>query len=255
MTTAAIAIAVLFVALWLLAGAIKDVSIVDIAWGSAFVVAAWASHIASDFHHSPAGRLLLLCVTLWGLRLAVHIGRRNLGHGEDHRYAAMRAKRPDTFWVRSLVTVFLLQGALVLLIGWPVIAAQDRDGGSIGALSIAGLLLWAVGLFFEAVGDLQLTRFKADPANKGKVMDRGLWRYTRHPNYFGDATVWFGLWLMALECGVSPVTVISPLLMLFFIYRISGVMLMERHMAKREKYADYIATTSIFIPLPPKRQP
>jgi steroid 5-alpha reductase family enzyme len=165
----------------------------------------------------------------------------------------MRAKRPDGVWPRSLVTIFALQGALVLLDGWPVITAAGRDAGDVGALAVLGAVVWAVGLFFEAVGDWQLARFKADPANRGQVMDRGLWRLTRHPNYFGDATVWAGLWLIALDAGVTPLTVVSPVVMTFLIVKVSGVAMLERHMAGREKYAEYIRRTSVFVPLPPKK--
>lgn len=253
MLAAAIAVAVLMLTVWLVAGAVRDVSIVDLFWGPAFVLAAWTARLTGEDAGGAAGTLALVCVTLWGLRLGAHIARRNLGHGEDPRYAAMRARRPDTFWRRSLLTVFALQGALVLLVGWPVIAAAGRDAGDIGVLGLAGASIFAVGLFFEAVGDLQLARFKADPANRGQVMDRGLWRYTRHPNYFGDATVWAGLWLVALDAGVTPLTVVSPIVMTYLIVNVSGVRMLERHMAQREKYADYIARTSVFVPRPPRQ--
>jgi steroid 5-alpha reductase family enzyme len=256
MIAATIAVAGVMVALWALATAIRDVSIVDIAWGLLFGIAAWTAHLAAgDDATGAVGALLLVLVTAWGLRLATHIARRNLGTGEDPRYAAMRKKFGDTFWVRSLFTVFLLQGALALIIGWPVIEGASRDSGDIGALAILGTAVWAIGVFFEAVGDWQLDRFKADPASKGKVMDRGLWRYTRHPNYFGDSCLWFGMWLVALDAGVTPLTIVSPVVMTFFLLKVSGVALLEKSIgSRREGYDEYVKRTSAFFPLPPKRR-
>jgi steroid 5-alpha reductase family enzyme len=253
MVAAAIAVAATMLALWIVATLISDVSIVDIAWGLLFAIGAWTAHLASGDADGAVGVLLLVLVSLWGLRLATHIGRRNLGHGEDPRYAAMRRRFGSSFAVRSLFTVFLLQGALALIIGWPVIEGASRDSGPIGALAILGALVWAVGLFFEAVGDWQLDRFKADPASKGKVMDRGLWRYTRHPNYFGDSCLWFGMWIVALDAGVTPLTVVSPIVMTFFLLRVSGVAMLEKSIGKRRPgYDEYIERTSAFFPLRPK---
>jgi steroid 5-alpha reductase family enzyme len=252
---AAIAIGGVMVALWAIATAIKDVSVVDIVWGLLFGIGAWTAHLTCDRADGAVGTLLLVLVTVWGLRLAIHIGRRNLGHGEDPRYAAMRKKVGRSFWIRSLFTVFALQGALALVIGWPVIRGVARHSGAIGPLAIAGALVWAIGFFFEAVGDWQLDRFKTDPASKGKVMDRGLWRYTRHPNYFGDSCLWFGMWIVALDAGVTPLTVVSPIVMTFFLLKVSGVAMLEKTIGKRrEGYDEYVERTSAFFPLPPKKR-
>jgi steroid 5-alpha reductase family enzyme len=251
---AALAVAGVMLALWALSLALSDASIVDVAWGALFVIAAWTARLAAGDAGGAAGTLALVLVTLWGLRLAVHIARRNLGHREDARYTAMRSRHPGDFWIRSLFTVFLLQGGLALLIGWPVIAAVSRQAGAIGVLGVVGALVWAVGLFFETVGDLQLERFKADPRNRGKVMDRGLWRYTRHPNYFGDACVWWGLSLVAFTTWPGILTILSPLAMTWLLAKGTGKPLLEKDMSSRRPgYADYVRRTSGFLPLPPKK--
>jgi steroid 5-alpha reductase family enzyme len=250
MTAAAIAVTALLFAAWLLSLPLRDVSIVDIAWGLGFVAAGWAAFATSD-GSGPRPLLAVVLVTVWGLRLAGYIGRRKLRHpGEDPRYGAWREKRPDTFWIYSLVAVFGFQGVLVWIVSLPLFAATASDG-SLGALDLAGIALWAVGLFFEAVGDAQMARFKADPENKGTVMDRGLWRYTRHPNYFGDFCVWWGLFAIALSAG-GWWAIVSPLVMTALLTRVSGKDHLERSMSKRPGYAAYVERTSGFVPLPPR---
>lgn len=203
----------------------------------------------------PGRRLLVTVLTaVWGLRLALHIARRGRGHGEDPRYEALLAKAPGNRDLYALRIVYLLQGALVWLVSLPVQAAQ-YGARPLSVFAVAGAALWAVGLFFEAVGDHQLARFKSDPAHRGRVMDRGLWSLTRHPNYFGDFCVWWGLFLVACDAGAAPaaVTVVSPLTMSYLLLRGSGKPLLERHMAERPGYAAYAARTSGFFPRPPKR--
>jgi steroid 5-alpha reductase family enzyme len=189
------------------------------------------------------------------LRLTVHLARRNLGKGEDRRYAEMRRRHGDRWPLRSLIVVFWLQGALMWVVSLPVqVGMTDPTPAGLGALDWAGAALWSVGFAFEAVGDLQLTRFKADPANRGKVMDRGLWRYTRHPNYFGDFCVWWGIWLVALSTGSAWWTAVGPAVMSVLLIRVSGAALLERSLIRRrEGYADYVARTSAFFPWPPRR--
>ena len=252
---AAAAVLALMVALWAVSLAITDTSIVDPAWGPAFVLVALAAALAGD---GDGGRriLLLVLTALWGLRLGVHLVRRKLGEigEEDKRYAEMRAKRGDAFPVYSLVAVFGLQALLVLIVSLPLqVAAQRPDG--LTAASVPGVVLFAVGLSFEAVGDAQLDRFKAEPDSKGKVMDRGLWRYTRHPNYFGDFCVWWGLFLVALPAGGLWWTAIGPLVMSFLLIQGSGKALLEKSIgSRRPGYAEYVERTSGFVPLPPKRR-
>jgi steroid 5-alpha reductase family enzyme len=252
---AAAALAVFFSAGWLLSLARHDVSTVDVQWGLAFVlVAAIGAFLGGGA--APRRVLLLLLVGIWGARLAWHIHRRNRGKGEDYRYAAMRERHGSRFpWV-SLFTVFLLQGALALFIALPLLAAAAApEPPALGVWDLAGLLLWTVGFLFEAVGDAQLARFKADPAHRGRVMDRGLWRYTRHPNYFGDATLWWGLFLVACATPGGWKTVASPLVMTFLLLKVSGVALLEKGLARTKPgYADYVARTSAFLPWFPRTQ-
>jgi steroid 5-alpha reductase family enzyme len=239
--------------LWLASLALRNASIVDIFWGLGFVVSALTYYVLADGYD---GRkfLVLLLVVLWGVRLSAHIGWRNRGHGEDYRYRAMRERAGPAFWWRSYFQVFLLQGVLLWIISAPFVAAMhSQDPDDLTLLDSIGTDVWMVGFVFEAVGDWQLARFKADPDNKGKVMRTGLWRYTRHPNYFGDATVWWGLWIIAAGTPWGWATVFAPIIMTGLLLRVSGVALLERTITKRRpEYADYIESTSAFIPWFPK---
>jgi steroid 5-alpha reductase family enzyme len=252
MALSAAALLILMLATWALSLALHDVSIVDVTWGVGSVVVAWIAFANGD---GDEGRRALLAglTTAWGLRLAVYITRRKLREkGEDYRYVEMRERHPERFWLVSLGLVFLLQGALVWVVSLPLQAASAQDD-PLGALDVVGVAFWAVGLFFEAVGDAQLARFKADPANRGRVMDRGLWRYTRHPNYFGDFLVWWGIYVIALSTGGAWWTVVSPLVMSVLLLRVSGKDHLERAMKRRRPgYRDYVARTSGFVPLPPR---
>jgi len=250
------ATAALFFALWLVSLALRDASIVDVFWGLAFVgiaATAWAVTPAP----SARATLALALVALWGGRLAAYLAWRNWGQGEDFRYQAMRRHHGARFpWV-SLYTVFGLQAALAWIVSLPVQAAIASPGpAGLGALDAVGVALFAIGLGFETVGDLQLARFKADPANRGKVMDRGLWAWTRHPNYFGDAVVWWGLFALACATPGGWITALGPALMTFLLLRVSGVALLERSIRKRRPdYEAYVRRTSAFFPRPPKRTP
>ncbi len=250
---AVIAAVALMTTFWLISLAIHDAGIADIAWGLAFVVIAWASYLAGD---GPGAMLLgAILTTAWGLRLAIHIGRRNLGHDEDRRYKKMRERRGKVFWIWSFFGVFLLQGFLALVVSTPLQSLGAQSPESIGWLSWAGVVVFAIGLAFEGIGDAQLTAFKKDPANKGQVMDRGLWKYTRHPNYFGDVTVWWGLWVVAIGSGAAWWTAIGPIVMTFFILRVSGVTMLESDMSSRRPgYKEYVERTSAFIPFPPRKR-
>lgn len=254
LVAAAVAVAVLMLIVWVISVAVRDASIVDIAWGPGFVLVAWVAFVVGD--GSSARRLVLaILVTVWGTRLGLYLARRNLGKGEDYRYQAMRRRHGARFPLVSLGTVFGTQGALMWAVSLPVqAAAADPTPASLGALDLAGIGVWCVGLFFEAVGDAQLARFKADPASVAAVMDRGLWRYTRHPNYFGDFLVWWGIYLIALATGSAWWTIIGPLVMSTLLIRVSGVALLEKGLAKRRPgYAAYVERTSAFFPMPPKR--
>ena len=247
----AVAVAVVVFGFWLVSLRLKDASIADIAWGLLFVTIAWVGFAAGE--GGPAMLLAAVLTTAWGLRLAVYIGRRNHGHGEDRRYGAMRARRPDRFWLWSLFGVFLLQGLLALIVSLPLQALAGAEG-AIAPLVLAGACVMLFGLGFEALGDAQMSAFRSDPASRGQVMDRGLWRYTRHPNYFGDSVVWWGLWLLAVGGGAGLWTAIGPALMTFLLLRVSGVAMLESDIAdRRPGYSDYVRRTSAFLPRPPSR--
>lgn len=236
-------------ALWLLSLRLRDSSIVDLFWGAGFVLVAW---LTLALHGpSPRGLLVTGLTSLWGLRLAAYLTWRNHGRGEDPRYVAMRARHGPAWPLRSLFIVFGLQGALLWFISLPVQLAIPSLTAP-GPLDGLGAALVLVGVTFETVGDLQLARFKANPANRGTVMQSGLWRYTRHPNYFGDAVVWWGLACFGLAAG-AWISLASAGLMTFLLVRVSGVALLESAMMKRPGYAEYVARTSAFIPLPPRR--
>lgn len=226
--------------------------LVDVAWGVGFTAVALVSYAASAGEGDDARRLAVTVLTaVWGLRLAVHIAARGRGHGEDERYEKMLAKAPGNRNLYALRMIYLLQGALVLLISLPVQAALYIPG-RVGPVAYAGGALWLAGLFFEAVGDRQLARFKADPSHRGRIMDRGLWSWTRHPNYFGDFCVWWGLFLFVCDDPVvAAATVVAPLVMSYLLINGSGKRLLERHMADRPGFAAYAGRTSGFFPLPP----
>ncbi|MEW2545818.1 DUF1295 domain-containing protein [Streptomyces sp. NPDC047002] len=230
---------------------------VDVAWGAAFAVAAVVSLAAAldQGGGNSARQVLVTALTVvWGTRLALHIAHRGWGKGEDPRYEKMLAKGSGDPRLRALRTVYLLQALLVVLVSLPVQAAQYLPQ-PVGPWEYVGCALWTLGLFFEAVGDRQLATFTADPANKGRIMDRGLWSWTRHPNYFGDFCVWWGLFLFS--CGTwqsAAATIVSPVVMSLLLTKGSGKRLLERHMAERPGYAAYVSRTSGFLPRPPKKR-
>lgn len=248
---AVLAVAAAMFLLWLVSLAVHDASIVDITWGPLFVLIAWVGYAVGD--GSPPALLVALLATAWGLRLGIHIGRRNIGHGEDPRYVRMRERRPASFWIWSLFGVFALQGLIALVVSLPIQSLAAVGNDSIGVVSWVGVVVFLVGLAFETIGDAQLTKFKADPDSRGQVMDKGLWHYTRHPNYFGDSVVWWGLWLVAVGSGGAWWTLIGPALMTFMLVKVSGVAMTEADISKRRPgYAEYIRRTSAFIPRPPR---
>ena len=238
---------------WLLSLFRRDASIVDPMWSIVFVAAAWSMYIRGG-GETGGGRtvLMMVMVTVWGTRLAAYLGERKWGTPEDYRYAAMRRRyRPFELW--SLLIVFGLQGALVTVVSLPVQAVlSDRSPSPLGWIDWLGLALWGVGFTFEAVSDAQLRRFRSDQANRRGVMDRGLWRYSRHPNYFGECLVWWGIFLPAMAAGAWW-TFAGPLLMTILLLRVSGVALLERTIGERRPgYAGYAQRTSSFIPRRPR---
>jgi len=239
--------------LWWVSLKERDASIVDTWWGPAFALVALLGALLGS---GPLARrlLVLALVAAWGVRLGVHIHRRNHGRGEDYRYRAMRERHGARFGRVSLVTVFLLQALLATLVSAPLVAAASaRAPAALGPFDLAGGALWLVGFLFEAIGDRQLARFQRDPANRGKVMDRGLWRLTRHPNYFGDATQWWGLYLIAASAPEARWSALGPAVMTFLLVRVSGVALLEKGLAAtKPEYRDYARRTSAFFPWFPK---
>ncbi|MCH9692989.1 MAG: DUF1295 domain-containing protein [Gammaproteobacteria bacterium] len=238
-------------AAWVVSVLIRDVSFVDSIWSLFFLLA--AVFFAVSFEQlSFRGQLVLVLVAVWALRLSLHITVRNWGEGEDYRYQSIRANNEPGFTVKSLYLVFGLQGLLAWIVAAPLYPAITSTI-AFGPLDAAAGVLWLTGFIFEAGGDYQLAKFKADPANKGKVMDRGLWRYTRHPNYFGDFCVWWAFYLFALSAGAWW-TIFAPLLMSVLLLKVSGVATLEKTIAdRRPKYADYINRTNAFFPGPLKK--
>lgn len=236
---------------WLVSLKLNDVSIVDSLW-SLFFLLMTAVFLLGAPQVGERAYLLFFLVTLWAVRLSVFITKRNHGHGEDRRYQAIRAENEPGFRWKSLYIVFGLQAILAWIIALPLLVAT-LGSNPLGWLDYAAVVLWLIGLFFEAVGDQQLADFKANPENQGKVMDRGLWRYTRHPNYFGEACIWWGYFLFALAAG-GWWTIASPILMTFLLLRVSGVALLEKDIGERRPaYRDYIARTNAFFPGPPRQ--
>ncbi len=246
-------IMILISLLWLVSVMLKDASIIDIAWAPSFL----AVTLAAGWNHAvgPRAALITALIALWAIRLGAYLyGRwRKKGH-EDYRYAAMRRKAGGSrFTFTSLVRVFWLQGALVWIISWPLQETVRAARFPLGPLDYVGAAMALAGILLEATADMQLTRFLADPASAGKVMDRGVWSWSRHPNYFGNALMWWGFWLIAVAAGAWW-TVFAPLIMTFFLLRVSGVAMLEATIGKRRpEYDDYIRRTSAFVPMPPKR--
>jgi steroid 5-alpha reductase family enzyme len=250
---AAGAILLVLVVTYLISRIAKKHSVIDTAWGLLYCAAAIVAFALSAGHGDTGRRWLLLVLTLaWGLRLAVHIGRRSIGKGEDPRYEEMLSDRGQ---LQTIALVYGLQGLLAYLVSAPILVGSFERRG-LTVLAFVGVALWIVGVLFEGIGDWQMERYKADKqAGKdvGKVMDSGLWRYTRHPNYFGDACVWVGIFCVSAERWPGVLTVFSPAIMIYLLAFGSGKRVLERSMAKREGYREYMKRTSGFIPLPPKR--
>jgi steroid 5-alpha reductase family enzyme len=243
--------------LWLVSLPLRNASIADVFWPLGFVLVAIVSSRADGY--APRKIVVGALVTIWGLRLAIHLYLRNRGGGEDPRYRAMRRRWGESrFPMVSLFTVFGFQGVLLWIVSLPIqVAMLHREPNHLTWVDAVGTTLLLVGFAFETIADLQLTRFKSDPANDGKVMDRGLWRYTRHPNYFGDALVWWGLGVIGLGTSGAPYTaaIVGPGVMTFLLVRVSGVPLLERRMKRtRPAYAEYVARTSSFFPMRPKEK-
>lgn len=233
---------------WLVSVARRNVTIVDTLWGLLFVIAALV-YTGSVPDPGPRAGLVVGLVATWGIRLAAYLAWRNRGHEEDRRYQEIRRRNEPNFALKSLYLVFGFQALLAWVISLPLLGAVAGPA-PLGWLDGLGVALWITGFLFEAGGDWQLARFKADPGNAGKVMDRGFWRYTRHPNYFGDFCAWWGLYLIALSAGAWW-SIAGPLVMSLLLIRVSGVALLEKDIGQRRpEYAEYVRRTNAFFPGP-----
>lgn len=247
-------IMILMTSVWIASVILKNASIVDPFWGLGFVVVAAFYFLQVD-EISARSVLLMILVAIWGLRLSIYLFRRNWGKGEDFRYKEFRKNFGEQrYWWFSFFQVFLLQGFLLWLISAPLLGAMHFGaGGNLNLFDLFAVILWVIGFAFEAGGDFQLSRFKANPANKGKVLDKGFWKYTRHPNYFGDSAVWWGYGLFSIAAGCY-LAVLGSILMTALIIKVSGVALLERSLkGKKPEYSEYIRKTSAFIPWFPKK--
>jgi len=240
--------------LWLVSVFLKNASIVDPFWGLGFVIAGVFYFYKTDGLELRK-LIVLTLLTIWGLRLSIYLGLRNFGKGEDFRYQQFRKDYGEKrYWWISFFQVFLLQGVLLWLISSPLLGAQFHSGGSdLNYFDYVAIIIWIIGFSFEAGGDFQLAKFKSDPNNKGKVLNTGFWKYTRHPNYFGDAAVWWAYGLFSVAAG-SYLPLLSSLLMTLLIVKVSGVSLLEKALKNtKPQYKDYVEKTSAFFPWFPKK--
>jgi steroid 5-alpha reductase family enzyme len=245
--------AVVMVAAWFAHLVFGKVSVVDSFWGIGFAGIAWTTFFLAD---GDPGRkwLIAVLVSAWALRLSGHLTRRNWGKPEDPRYAEMRDRNPLNFTLRSLFTIFLLQAAILWIVSLPVQLGMRPGAEAMTWLDWTGLALWCFGFFWEVMGDEQLHRFKSDPANRGKVLAFGLWRYTRHPNYFGESMMWWALFLVACSAQSGWLSFPGPLVLTLLLLKVSGISMTERKMRERHPdYEDYVRRTSAFLPRPPRR--
>ena len=250
-----VAITVTMVLGWMVSLVVKKVTFVDSLWGLGFVLIGWITFFTTD-GYLPRRFLLAGLTTIWGIRLCLHLSWRNWGHGEDPRYAAWREQAGARFWIFSLVKVFLPQALFLWSISLCIQFGQwSTIPNHLTVYDIIGSALWGIGFFFESIADYQLAKFKADPSNKGKVMDRGLWAYSRHPNYFGEALIWWGLFVIGFSTPNSWWTVVSPMIITVVLLKMTGIALMERSIVEnRPGYKEYIRRTNAFLPWIPKKE-
>jgi steroid 5-alpha reductase family enzyme len=243
-----------YMSLWFLISLIKKRNdVADVAWGLGFVLLAWTSFFLSG-GSGARGILAGILVSIWGLRLAWHIHARHRGKPEDFRYITWRREWGKWFYVRSYAQVYLLQGALLFLVALPMLIINRRPRGTVGFLGGVGVCVWLFGFLFESIGDAELARFARDPHNRGKILQTGLWWYTRHPNYFGEVVQSWGIWLLAVGVpGGGWFGIIGPLTITFLILKVSGIPMLEKKMAENPDFADYKRRTSVFLPWIPKR--
>ena len=242
-----------YMTLWFLISLIKRRNdVADVAWGLGFVLMAWTSFFLSGAS-GMRGVLVGLLVSIWGLRLAWHIHARHRSKPEDFRYQTWRREWGRWFYARSYAQVYLLQGALLFLVALPVLVINRSPGVAFDSLEVIGVCVWLFGFLFESVGDAELARFAKDPVNRGRILQSGLWRYTRHPNYFGEVVQWWGIWLVAVGVPGGWFGIVGPLTITFLILKVSGIPMLEKKLAENPDFAEYRRRTSVFVPWVPMR--
>ncbi len=242
-----------YMSLWFLISLSKKRNdVADVAWGLGFVLLAWSSFFLSG-GSGIRGILVGILVSIWGVRLAWHIHLRHRSKAEDFRYLAWRREWGKWFYARSYAQVYLLQGTLLFIVALPVLMINRSPGGRLGFPEILGACIWLFGFLFESVGDAELARFAKDPLNRGKILQTGLWRYTRHPNYFGEVVQWWGIWLVAIGVPGDWFSIVGPLTITVLILKVSGIPMLEKKMAENPDFSNYRRRTSVFLPWFPKR--
>lgn len=245
-------ILLIYMSMWFIISLLKKRNdVADIAWGLGFMLMAWVSFFLS-YNLGIRGLLVCVLVSIWGLRLSSHIYMRNKNKAEDYRYLQWRNDWGKWFYIRSYFQVYILQGVLLFLIVLPILLINKGAASPLGLIDLMGVLVWLFGFYFEVVGDAELARFIKNPSNKGKLMRSGLWAYTRHPNYFGEVTQWWGLFLISLSLPGSLIGIIGPLTITFLILKVSGIPLLEKKMEENPEFAEYKRRVSVFLPLPPR---
>jgi len=231
---------------------VKRNDIADVAWGTGIFLVALLSYLTGPQNTVTA--IITVLAGLWGLRLTLRIFLRNIKKGEDYRYKTWRDSWGKWFYLRSYFQVYVLQGFLMVVVGYSFVhVSVYGQNAELTVFGLIGLLFWVVGYFFEVVGDYQLDAFLKNPASKGKIMNRGLWKYSRHPNYFGEVTMWWGMWLIVVTLPFGWVALVSPLMITFLILKVSGIPMLEAKFADNPAFQEYRARTSAFFPLPPKQ--
>jgi len=224
---------------------LKRNDIADISWGISFILIVLVTWVGAD--HSPRLFLVSALIFVWGARLAARIYLRNRRKKEDMRYAKLRQEAGENVLLVSFFKVYMLQGFFAVVVAIPLIVIAEDTNQAFGLLGIIGFLIWLVGFYFEVIGDFQLDRFKSDQRNKGKIMDKGLWKYSRHPNYFGEVVMWWGIFMIAVSSGI--VSIIGPFTITYLILKVSGIPMLEKHYEGNQDYEDYKKRTSVFIPM------
>lgn len=248
MSIVILVVCIYFIALFLLAQVLGDNSIVDIAWGLGFIVVAGTGFLVHQ-NATPASVITLILVVIWGLRLAIHLGKRNIGKGEDYRYVNMRKRWGSKYArLKAFLNVFVLQGVLLMIVSLPILLVNTGTSTVVGWWTILGIIIWVLGFGYEVIGDYQLTQFKKNPENKGKLLTTGLWSTTRHPNYFGEALAWWGVFLVTLNESRNMWGIIGPIVITLLLLFVSGVPLLEKKYKDRPDFKAYAKKTAKFVP-------